>query len=192
MFVGTRIPHLRRQRALLTLPQQALYKALIRAVGPETLIILTRVNLGNVVERPEDDATYREHWHDICRRWVDFVLCSPSDFTPLLAIKLETRSERRQRLETRRTSPSDLDTIEDTLISARIPLLRLMAVDDYDYAQVMNEVKRVLLGVLAREKQRNSTRPSDTEEIYIKHLDGERTQSRSETHTPTTFTRSGR
>ncbi len=192
MFVGTRIPHLRRHRALLTLPQQALHKALIRAVGPETLIILTRVNLGHVVERPEDDANYREHWNDICRRWVDFVLCSPSDFNPLLAIKLETRSERRQRLETKRTNPSELDTIEDTLISARIPLLRLMAVDDYDYAQVMNEVKRVLLGVLAREKQRNITRANDTEKIYIKHLDGERTQSRVETHTPTTFTRSGR
>lgn len=192
MFAGTRIPDLRRRKSMLTLPQQALYKALIRALGPETLIILTRVNLGHLIQRPHDDENYRAHWHHICRRWVDFVLCSPSGFVPVLAIKLETRTDRRHRLERRRIRPYESDTIEEILTGTKIPLLRLMAREDYDIAQVINEIRRVLLGVLRTEKQNNLMRQFDTEEIYIKGLDGDLNKSRGGRLPPNALTRSGR
>ena len=192
MFAGKHIPPLRRQRSLLTLPQQALYKALIRAVGPETLIILTQVNLGQFVQRPTDNANYQAYWYHISRHWIDFVLCSPSGFTPVLAIKLETRSERRQRLDRERTSPNERELTEEILTRSKIPLLRLMAVDDYDFAPVINDIRRLLFGVLRTEKQKNLTRQYDTEEIYIKGLDDEINKYRSEHHPPNTFTRSGR
>ncbi len=173
MFAGTHFPHLRRQNPLLTAPQQALYKVLTRALSPEALVILTRVNLGHLVKLPNDDAKYRAYWHHICRRWVDFVLCSPLGFTPVLAIKLETRSERRQRLQRGRTHPNERDKTEEILTGIKIPLLRLIAVDNYDFSQVINEIRRVLLGVLATEKQHYVTQQNNTEEIYIEHLDGE-------------------
>jgi hypothetical protein len=192
MFAGTRIPHLRRQKSLLTLPQQALYKTLIRAVGPETLIVLTRINLGHLVQRPNDNPNYRAHWQYISNQWIDFVLCNPAGFTPVLAIKLETRAERRQRLERARTHPNERDTTEEILSGAKIPLLRLMAVNDYDFAPVMNEIRRLLFSVLANEKQNNLMRQPDTGEIYIKDLDGEIDKSPGERAPPTPFTRSGR
>ncbi len=192
MFAGTRIPNLRRQKSLLTLPQQAFYKTLIRAVGPETLIILPRVNLGHLVQRPNDNPNYRAHWQYICSQWIDFVLCRPSGFTPVLAIKLETRAERRHRLDRARTHPNERDTTEEILAGAKIPLLRLMAVNDYDFTPVMNEIRRLLFSVLATEKQNNLTRQQDTGEIYIEDLDGEIKTSRRKHAPANPFTRSGR
>jgi len=192
MFAGTHIPPLRRQKSLLTRPQQALYKALIRAVDPETLIILTQVNLGQLFQRPTDNANYQAYWHHISRQWIDFVLCNPSSFTPVLAIKLETRSERRQRVDRGRTHPNARELTEEILTRTKIPLLRLMAVDDYDFTPVMNDIRRLLLGVSRTEKQKNLAPQYDTTEIYIKGLDDEIDPPRGERHPPTTFTRSGR
>ncbi len=192
MLSGTRIPPLRRQKSPLTPPQQALYRALVRAVGPQTLVILTRVNLGHVVQRPSDDAKYRAYWHHVCRQRIDFVLCSPSDFTPVLAIKLETRSVRRQRLERERAHANVRDIADEVLTRAKIPLLRLMAVDNYDFAPVMKEIRRLLLGVLATDKNYNVTPPQDTEEIYIRGLDGDLNESRDNPPPPTTIPRPGR
>jgi hypothetical protein len=176
----------------MTVPQQALYKAIIRAVGPEMLIILTRVNLGHLTHCFNEESNYRAQWHHVCRQWIDFVLCNASDFNPVLAIKLETRSERRQRLDRLRTRPDERDITDDILTRTRIPLLRLMAVDDYDFAPVMNEIRRLLLGVLAREKMNNLTPQENTEKIYIKGLDGEVNSSASTRHPPNPSTRSRR
>lgn len=192
MFAGTRIPHLRRQRSMLTVPQQALYKALIRAVGPQTLVILTHVNLGHIVQRTYDEATYQTQWPHICRQWLDFVLCDPADFTPVLAVKLETRNQRRHRFDRERTRPTERDITEAILTRAKIPLLRLMAVDDYDFAPVMNQIRHLLLRVLANEKRNKLHPQSDTEEIYIKDLDGEIATSRAGGDPTTAFTRSER
>lgn len=192
MLSGTRIPYLRRQRSMLTLPQQALYKALTRAVGPQTLVILTRVNLGHLVQRTYDEATFRTQWQEICRQWLDFVLCDPTGFTPVLAIKLETRNERRHRFDRERTRPTERDITEEVLTRGKIPLLRLMAVDDYDFAPVMNQIRHLLLRVLANEKSNSLMPQSDAEEIYIEDLDGEINKSRGGRQPPTTVTRSDR
>ena len=152
--VKKRIPHFRRTKSLLASQQRAFYAALIRAVGPQPLVF-ARVNLAQVVQHPGDDPNYHEHWRRVCRRWLDFVICSPSSVSPILAIKLETRLERKRR------KLGGLDVLDDTLSSARIPLLRVSLADQYDPNELMEKIKWVLIG----EKQKTDSELFETKEI---------------------------
>ncbi len=148
------IPHFRRTRSLLATQQRAFYTALIQALGPQPLVF-ARVNLAHLVQHPGDDPNYQEHWRRVCRRWLDFVICSPSSVSPILAIKLETRLERKRR------ALGGIDVLDDTLSSARIPLLRISLVDQYDPAELMEKIKWVLIG----EKQKTDSELFETKEI---------------------------
>lgn len=152
--VKTRIPHFRRTTSLLTSQQRAFYTALIRAVGPQPMVF-ARVNLGYLVQHPGDDPNYHDHWRRVCRRWLDFVICSPNSMSPVLAIKLETRLERKRR------TLGGLDVLDDTLSSARIPLLRVSLADQYDPTELMEKIKWVLIG----EKQKSDSELFETQEI---------------------------
>lgn len=149
-----RIPHFQRNQSLLGSQQRAFYAALIRAVGPQPLVF-ARVNLAHLVEHPGEDPNYQDHWRRVCRRWLDFVICSPTSVSPILAIKLETRLERKRRTMGR------LDVLDDTLSSARIPLLRVSLADQYDPVELMEKIKWVLIG----EKQKTDSDLFETKEI---------------------------
>jgi hypothetical protein len=152
--VKKRIPHFRRTNSLLSPEQRAFYAALIRAVGPQPLVFV-RVNLAHLVQHPGDDPNFHEHWRRVCRRWLDFVICSPSSVSPILAIKLETRLERKRR------TLGGIDVLDDTLSSARIPLLRVSLADQYDPAELMEKIRWVLIG----EKQKTDSELFETKEI---------------------------
>jgi len=148
-----RIPHLQRAKFLLTPQQQAFYAALSRVIGPRS-VVFPRVNLSHLVEHPGDDPTYQIHWRRVCRRWLDFVICDPLSMSPVLAIKLESRPERKRR------NLGGLDVLEDTLKSARVPLLRLPLADEYNPAEVVEKLKWVLI----KEKQNTDNEPHEHEE----------------------------
>ncbi len=149
-----RIPHFRGTKSLLGPQKRAFYAALIRAVGPQPLVF-ARVNLAYLVQHPGDDPNYQEHWRRVCRRWLDFVICSPSSVSPILAIKLETRFERKRRML------GGIDVLDDTLSSARIPLLRVSLADQYEPTELMEKIKWVLIG----EKQKSDSELFETKEI---------------------------
>ncbi len=134
-----RIPHFQRKKSLLSAQQLAFYAALVRAVGAQSLVF-ARVNLAHLMQHPGEDPNYHEHWRRVCRRWLDFVICSPSSVSPILAIKLETRMERKRRML------GGIDVLDDTLSSARIPLLRISLADQYDSTELMEKIKWVLIG----------------------------------------------
>ncbi len=123
-----------RQRSLLSPQQRALYQELIKLVGANS-VVLPRVNLSALVKPPGDHPSYENHWKRVLREWVDFVVCSPSSISPVLAIKLETRVERKRR------KLGGLDVLEDTLTSARIPLLRIKSADSYDANEIMSSIR---------------------------------------------------
>ena len=149
-----RIPHFERNKSLLAPQQMAFYAALIRAVGPQPLVF-ARVNLAHLVQHPGEDPDYQGHWRRVCRRWLDFVICSPTSVSPILAIKLETRIERKRR------TLGKLDVLDDTLSSARIPLLRVALAEHYDPKELMEKIKWVLIG----EKQKTDSELFETKEI---------------------------
>ncbi len=153
-YANKGVPHFRRQGSLISAQQQAFYQALVRAVGPHP-VVFPRANLSFLVEYPGDDSDYQAHWRRVCRRWLDFVVCSPSSVSPVLAIKLESRLERGRR------HMGGLDVLKDTLTSARIPLLRLPLADDYDPAEVKSKIKWVLM----TERHKQDTGLFDTEEM---------------------------
>ncbi len=149
-----RIPHFRRIRSVLNPSQRSFHEALVRAVGPRPLIF-ARLNLAYLVEHPGDDPQYQAHWRRVCRRWLDFVICSPTTMSPVLAVKLETRLERKRR------RLGGIDVLKDTLESARIPLLRLPLAETYDPAELMEKIRWVLVS----EKQKSDSELFDTEEL---------------------------
>lgn len=131
-------PEFERQRSLFSPQQRALYKVLIKLVGAHS-VVLTRVNLSTLVKSPADHASYEKHWKRVLREWVDFVVCSPSSISPVLAIKLETRAERKRR------KLGGFNVLEDTLTSARIPLMRIKSADSYDPNEIMSNIKCALV-----------------------------------------------
>ncbi len=139
-----------RQRSLLSPQQRALYQELIKLVGAYS-VVLPRVNLSTLVKSPGDHPSYENHWKRVLREWVDFVVCSPTSVSPVLAIKLETRVERKRR------KLGGLDVLEDTLTSAKIPLLRLKSADNYDASEIMSSVRFALV---------NQKRKKD-EELFV-------------------------
>jgi hypothetical protein len=143
-------PEFERQRSLLSPQQRALYQELIKLVGAYS-VVLPRVNLSTLVKSPGDHPSYEDHWKRVLREWVDFVVCSPSSISPVLAIKLETRMERKRR------KLGGLDVLEDTLTSARIPLLRIKSSESYDANEIMSSIKFVLV---------NQKRKKD-EELFV-------------------------
>ncbi len=151
-----RIPHFRAAKSLMTPQQRAFHAALTQAVGPRPLV-MTRVNLAQLVQHPGDNPKYQEHWRRVCRRWLDFVICSPGSVSPVLAIRLETRMERKRR------TLGGIDVLDDTLSSARIPLLRMPLADQYDAAELMDKIKWVLIG----ERQKTDSELFDTREMEM-------------------------
>lgn len=131
-------PEFERQRTLMSPPQRALYQELVTLVGAYS-VVLARVNLSTLVKSPGEDPGYEAHWKRVGREWVDFVVCSPSSISPVLAIKLETRVERNRR------KLGGLDVLEDTLTSARIPLLRIKSADSYDTNEIMSSIRFALV-----------------------------------------------
>ncbi len=143
-------PEFERRRSLLNPQQRALYQTLMQLVGRDSIVAL-RVNLSTLVIPPGEDDGYENHWKRVLREWVDFVICSPSSVCPVLAIKLETRSERRRR------KLGGLDVLEDTLKSAKVPLLRIKSADSYDANEIMTRIRFALV---------NQKRNKD-EELFI-------------------------
>ncbi len=145
-----------RHRPLLTPRNRTFCKALVRAVGTRP-IIFTGVNLAHLVQ----DPTIGD---DVKRRlWADFVLCRPSDLSYMLVIKLESRKERRMR------HIGHPDVLGETLANSRIPLLRIQSALDYDPVRLRHKIRRML----ARDPRRRGAENCNTEEIYIRTLDGE-------------------
>lgn len=145
-------PEFERQRSLLTPQQRALYWELIKLVGGYS-VVLPRVNLSTLVKSPGDHPSYDDHWKRVLREWVDFVVCSPSSISPVLAIKLETRAERKRR------KLGGLDVLEDTLTSAKIPLLRVKSAESYDASEIMSGIRFALVN-----QERNKDKD---EELFV-------------------------
>jgi hypothetical protein len=160
----TLIPSFRQQKSLFTHSQRACYKALVRAVGPKP-VVLARVSLADLVQHPGHVARYRAHWDLIRRHRVDFVVCSPNSIRPVIAIELRTPLDTRQR-------EHGLDVVANTLASTRIRLLRLPTADEYDYAEIRQQIRRAL-----ENENRNVVGPTETGSEHVKSLNEDTAES---------------
>ncbi len=143
-------PEFDKQRSLMTPQQRALYRELVKVVGSYAVVV-PRVNLSAVVKLREDKPRFQKHWQRVARHWLDFVVCSPQSISPTLAIKLETRADRKRR------KLGGFDVMQDCLKSSGIPLIRLRSATKYDPSELTFEIRNALV---------NDKRKKD-EELFV-------------------------
>lgn len=132
------IPFYQPRKSLLNDNHRKYYETLLRVVGDNTKVF-PKVRLADIVNPPPSSPhSFRVHWQRVQRRWVDFLLCTPANMAPVLAIRMETRAERKRRRE---VGP---DVLDDVLDMARIPLLRVEVEERYEAVRVARDIRAAL------------------------------------------------
>jgi len=131
-------PSYLRRDSLLLDHEQRYFQVLTRVVGGYARVF-PKVRLSDLVQPQGAQAAQRAHWLRVQRRCVDFLLCSPNNLVPVLAIDLDTRLKRQRRGH----SPGD-DVLGEALKTANIPLLRVRARGDYSPHEVRQQIRLAL------------------------------------------------
>lgn len=131
-------PSYLRRESLLLDHEQRYFQALSRVVGDHARVF-PKVRLSDLVQPQGVQGDQRMHWMRVQRRCVDFLLCSPNNLSPVLAIDLDTRLKKRRREQ----SPGG-DVLDNALKTADIPLLRVRASRDYSPHEVRQQIRFAL------------------------------------------------
>ena len=123
-------------KELLNSNERAFYQMLRNVVGDNSHIF-PKVRLADLVTHPGRSPQFLRQWQRVQRRYVDFVLCSPNTLKPVLAVKLESRTERRRRRNQK-------DILEYTLDAAELPLLWVRIREDYTSTELARRIHVVL------------------------------------------------
>lgn len=121
----------------VTSEEVAVYKALSRVFDANTNVF-TKVWLAELVATPKPEPQHLRHWRRVQRRRLDFLICSASNFKPILAIKLETESDSKKR---RKSGPG---IVEEVLEDIGVPLLRLKAQGEYQAEDLAKQINFTL------------------------------------------------
>lgn len=109
--------------AVMTPAEQRCYVALREAVGNKFLI-LAQVHLDAFLNEEITGQNWKGALSHIQRKSVDFLLCDPQTFAPVLAIELDDRShDREDRIERDRVVNAELQY-------AGMPLLRITDIEN--------------------------------------------------------------
>lgn len=131
-------PSYLRRDSLLLEHEQHYFRALTQVVENYARVF-PKVRLSDLVQPQGVQPEQRAHWMRVQRRCVDFLLCSPNNLAPVLAIDLDTRAKKRRRAQ----SPGG-DVLDKALKTANIPLLRVRATREYDKYEVLRQIRLAL------------------------------------------------
>ncbi len=131
-------PSYLRRESLLLEHEQRYFQTLIQVIGSHARVF-PKVRLSDFIQPHGVNPEQRAHWMRVQRRCVDFLLCSPNNLSPVLAIDLDTRAKKRRR----DTSPGG-DVLDKALKTANIPLLRIRATREYDSHEVLHQIRLAL------------------------------------------------
>lgn len=131
------VPVYQRRDSLLSRQEQAYLEALDQTVGAHARIF-PKVRLAEIITYPVPHPRFRPHWQRVQRRCVDFLLCTPNSLTPVLAVKLESRADRRKR------ETQGVDVLDDALELAGLPLMRVPMSNEYEPGEVASEIRTTL------------------------------------------------
>ena len=115
--------------SLLSAAERSFYGVLCQAAEPR-YGICPKVRLGDLLEIPWGTPKFWKYLHRINRKHVDFVLCDPNSFNPLLVIELDDSSHER---EDRQARDAFVDAALD---AAGLPILHISVQPAYAPAQV--------------------------------------------------------
>lgn len=131
-------PSYLKRESLLLEHEQRYFSTLTQVVGKHARVF-PKVRLSDFIQPHGVNPEQRAHWMRVQRRCVDFLLCSPNNLSPVLAIDLDTRVKKRRR----DASPGG-DVLDKALKTANIPLLRIRATREYDPHEVLHQIRLAL------------------------------------------------
>lgn len=131
-------PSYLKRESLLLEHEQRYFTTLTQVVGRHARVF-PKVRLSDFIQPHGVNPEQRAHWMRVQRRCVDFLLCSPNNLSPVLAIDLDTRIKKRRR----DASPGG-DVLDKALKAADIPLLRIRATREYDPHEVLHQIRLAL------------------------------------------------
>ena len=134
-------PYLLRD-SVLSKNELAFYHSLNHVVGNK-FVILSKVRLSDIF-LPQQGDGYYSALNRINPRHVDFLLCDPETFKPILAIEIDDKSHQRASRQERD------DFINGLYIAMNLPLLRMQAKQGYN----VNEIKQ---GIIIAIRENRST-----------------------------------
>lgn len=131
-------PSYLKRESLLMEHEQRYFRTLMQVVEGHARVF-PKVRLSDLVQPQGTQPEQRAHWMRVQRRCVDFLLCSPNNLEPVLAIDLDTRVKKRRREQ----SPGG-DVLDKALKTASVPLLRIRATREYEANEVLHQIRLAL------------------------------------------------
>jgi len=131
---SSKTPDYRRRCTLLSAKEKAFYLTLLRVMG-EHAHVFVKVRLADLVFIPNGTDHLDYHRGRVGRRYVDFVLCSPSSLAPVLAINVLDNDKRSQ--DARYAD----ELICDALRIAGLPLLQIRPKEATDPAMLSRRIR---------------------------------------------------
>lgn len=131
-------PSYLKRESLLLEHEQRYFRTLMQVLEGHARVF-PKVRLSDFVQPHGVQPEQRAHWMRVQRRCVDFLVCSPNNLSPVLAIDLDTRAKKRRREQ----SPGG-DVVDKALKTANIPLLRIRATREYEAQEVLHQIRLVL------------------------------------------------
>lgn len=123
------------KKSLLTKAEQDFYHVLT-TVTKGQITICPQIPLGALFYPDTRDASKnRGYYNRINRRWVDFVLCDPTNLKPLAAIELDDKSHNRPDRKKR-----DI-LVENVFKSANLPLIRIPVQPNYAPLEIKRKLQ---------------------------------------------------
>jgi hypothetical protein len=125
---------------LLSRSERAFYHALKKATGAQW-IICPQVRLGDIFLAPNQEFQWVAK---IGSKHVDFLLCEPETFRPVLGIELDDVSHRRPERIKRD------EFVNEVFAVAKLPLIRIPVQTSYEVNALKAQMEQTLAGVTRR------------------------------------------
>ena len=109
----------------------------LRAIVEDDYHIFTKVRLADIFE-VEDRKNNLGSFNKISQRHIDFLLCEPSDITPVLGLELDDSSHSAEQ-------SSEKDRFKNAVFQAAgLPLLRIPVQNTYDFRAIAFQIAKAL------------------------------------------------
>lgn len=124
---------------LLSKGEKVFFDTLSQAVSSD-IYICPKTRLADIIEvdLPKSNKSFWMAFNKISRKYVDFVLCKRTDFTPILVVELDGGSHQRNSRYQRDVF------VDNALNQAGIPILHINAQRVYDVAQLQTAILNTL------------------------------------------------
>jgi len=124
---------------LLTPAERSFYEVLRRLIGDD-LRLFVKVRLADLVWLPHDVDNRQAHVNRVAAKHIDFVLCDPRTFAPVLAVELDDSSH-----EARHRQQRDA-LVNAVLRTVGVPLLRVPVKRSYVPSEVAEDIRSAMRG----------------------------------------------